>query len=98
MSWLVHLNKFTNRDCVLSFHGMEDIVQFTELNIRPTEQRILSEHELTTLADSPHNSLYLNIDKYLIDLIGQELTFTEILERIKAKDPVAYKKICTALD
>ena len=98
ISWLVHLNKFTNPACKLILHGMDELKEFTPLAIKPVEQRILSEQELVQLTNNEHNSLYLNIDKYLVDLIGTELTFTEILDLIKSKDSVAYNKICTAPD
>jgi hypothetical protein len=42
---------------------------------------------------------YVELDNILLELIGQELTFKEILSYIKMKNSNAYAKLkCTVLD
>ena len=72
---------------------MSALSEFTPLTWRPREDNMLSESDIIRLKSNPHNEIYLKLDQLLVDLIGQELTFTEILEYINVKEPSIYKHV-----
>jgi hypothetical protein len=99
--WLLNLSRYMNEKTKLRLRPMTDLVKFTNhsINFKTTEDFLLSADDVARLKDNIHNKLYLNLDKLLLDLIGQVLTFDEILTYIKEKDPVAFKRIsCVAPD
>jgi hypothetical protein len=43
--------------------------------------------------------MYQRLDTLLLELIGQEVTFQEVLEYLESKDKIAFQKLkCIALD
>jgi hypothetical protein len=99
LGWLINLSKYTNKDTQLKLYSMESLTEFTPLTIIPDEGKILDLSTIERLKTNVHNNMYLRLDNLLLELVGQELTFTEILEYLKNKDPQAYKKLsCTVLD
>ena len=98
LSWLINLNRFSKAK--LRLHGMEALPRFTELNLpSPYEDFRLSDDIIDRLTKIKENEMYLRLDTELVKLIGQELTFQEILEHLKKQDPIAYQKLrCIALD
>jgi hypothetical protein len=93
ISWLVHLSKYTSPHTTLQFHGMDSLVKFTPQTLSPIEEPILDQLTIDRLRGNEHNELYLRLDNYLIELIGQSMTFDEVLAYIKNKDPLAYAKL-----
>ena len=91
ISWLVNLSKYS--DAKLQFYTMEELPNYTPLNVSPEEEKILDNSTIERLTNNVHNEMYLRLDNCLMDLIGQQLTFTEVLEYIKNKDPHAYAKL-----
>lgn len=98
LGWLVNLSKYTSAK--LTLHNLDFITEITGFNLKPKgEQKILSRDAIERLGNNLHNEMYIRLDNLLLDLIGQTVTFTEILNYLKSKDPIAYSKIqCTALD
>ncbi len=98
LTWLINLSKYTSAK--LSLHNLNFVTEVTGINFKPAgEQKILSPEVVKNLENNLHNEMYLKLDNLLLELIGQSLTFTEILDYLKAKDPLAFSKIqCTALD
>lgn len=100
IGWLLHLSQFLNKNATIKLCSMAEISNYTPLHIKSYkhyENSILAPTDIERLINNIHNKVYLQLDDLLLELIGQTLTFTEILEKIKINDPVAYKKICTAL-
>ena len=91
IAWLVNLSKYSTAR--LQFRTMDDLAIYTPLNIGPDEEKILEIDTIERLTNNLHNEMYLRLDNCLLDLIGQQLTFTEVLEYIKNKDPHAYAKL-----
>jgi hypothetical protein len=78
---------------------METISKYTILNIKPSEENLLTSTVIERLSNNIHNEMYIRLDNLLIDLIGKELTFNEIFNYIKTYDPLAYTKLkCIVLD
>lgn len=91
ISWLVNLAKYS--DAKLKFCTMQELSNYTPFNVSPREEKILDDSVIERLTNNVHNELYLRLDNYLLELIGQQLTFTEVLEYIKNKDIHAYAKL-----
>jgi len=99
LSWLINLSRYIDKNTKLNLYGMESLAEFTPLTIVPDEKKILDADVIQRLNTNIHNEIYLRLDKQLFNLIGQQLTFTEILKYIKVQDPIAYSKLkCIALD
>lgn len=99
IAWLVNLNKYTNKDCKLNLYGLDKLNEYTTDKFLPPEDKILTEDEINRLKTNIHNQVYIQIDLYILDLIGKSLTFSEILAHIKSKNPAVYSKLkCIALD
>lgn len=99
LSWIINLSKFINPQCSLRIHDMKAVNMFTPLVIRPEETDVLTPEIVNRLTNNIHNELYLRLDHLLLELVGEEVTFTEVLAHLKAQDPIAYSKLkCIALD
>jgi len=97
LSWLINLSQYT--DTKLRLHNMEALSTFTPLTWSPANDIQFDQTVLNKLSNNIHNEMYLRLDNLLLQLIGQELTFKEILAYLKQQDPQAYQKLqCIALD
>lgn len=97
LSWLINLNRYTTAK--LRFFGMESLLDYTPLNIRPTEYMYFDDDVKQRLSNNIHNEMYVRLDNLLLDLIGQELTFSEVLAYLEFKDKIAFQKLkCIVLD
>ena len=88
-SWLVNLTRYAGKNTKLHLYGMESLKEFTPLLINPNKTMILSSEIIDRLKSNIHNEMYLRIDNLLLSLIGQAMTFDEILKYLKDKDPKA---------
>jgi len=99
LSWLLNLSKYLNTDTNLRLHGMQYLSQFTPLTVIPQEEQLVDDKVIDRLKNNVHNEMYLRLDRLLLDLVGQSLTFKQILEYLKDQDPIAYSTLkCTVLD
>jgi hypothetical protein len=98
LSWLINLNRYTNAR--LKFYGMDQLNEFTPLNIQPIEDTtFIDTSDVQRLTNNIHNEMYQRLENLLLDLIGQELTFSEVLAYLESKDKLAFQKLkCIALD
>ena len=98
LAWLINLSKYTSAK--LSLHNLDFVTEITGIDLKPAgEQKILPVDAIKRLENNLHNEMYIRLDNLLLDLIGQTLTFKEILSYLKVKDPTAYSKLsCIALD
>jgi hypothetical protein len=99
LGWLLNLNRYTKKDVVVRVRGMASISDYTPVHIRPNEKQVLTDNQINHLKNNVHNQTYIQLDNLLLELVGQDLTFMEILEYIKNKNPTGYLKLkCVALD
>jgi len=97
LSWLINLSRYA--DAKLRLHNMDTLSTFTPLSWTPPKDIQFDQTVLDRLSNNIHNEMYLRLDNLLLQLIGQELTFKEILAYLKQQDPQAYQKLsCIALD
>jgi hypothetical protein len=93
-NWLVNLTRYTDKSTTkLHLHGMDSLKEFTPLNIKPNEEKILSQEVVDRLNTNIHNEMYLRIDNLLLSLVGQAMTFNEILTYLKEQDPKACEHV-----
>jgi hypothetical protein len=93
-SWLVNLTRYANKTTTkLHIHGMDSLKEFTPLNISPPEKKILSQEVVDRLNTNIHNEMYLRIDNLLLNLVGQAMTFEEIVTYLKEQDPKACEHV-----
>ena len=92
-SWLVNLTRYAGKNTKLHLHGMESLKEFTPLLINSNETKLLSAEIIDRLSNNIHNEMYLRIDNLLLSLVGQVLTFEEILKYLKEKDPKACEHV-----
>lgn len=85
-SWLVNLTRYTSKTTKLHLSGMNSLKEFTPLNTKPKETMLLSVEVIDRLNSNIHNEMYLRIDDLLLNLIGESMTFDEILKYLKEKD------------
>jgi len=90
-SWLINLTRYISKTTKLHLLGMDSLKEFTPLNIKLKETMLLSAEVIDRLNSNIHNEMYLRIDNLLLTLVGESMTFDEILKYLKEKDP----KACT---
>jgi len=97
LSWLINLNRFSKAK--LKLHNLDAVSMFTPLDWKTPKNIEFDSATIIRLSNNIHNEMYLRLDNLLLQLIGQELTFKEILAYLKQQDPQAYQKLqCIALD
>jgi hypothetical protein len=72
---------------------MDSLKEFTPLDIKPNEEKILSPEVIDRLNTNIHNEMYLRIDNLLLSLVGKAMTFEEILTYLKEQDPKACEHV-----
>ena len=97
LSWLINLSRYA--DAKLRLHNIDALLTFTPLTRKPHKDIQFDQTIIDRLSNNIHNEMYLRLDNLLLQLIGQELTFKEILVYLKQQDLQAYQKLsCIALD
>jgi hypothetical protein len=97
--WLVNLQRFTHAN--IRINHVDSLSDITELKINQNNDFSIKEY-----VDTEKLHFYLSIDKVLTeDLLGQTVSFPDIVKIIKAKYPDVYqeviqrsKDLCIALD
>lgn len=97
LSWLINLNRYTKAK--LKFCSMNDLHLFSPVHYIPPDELVLTDDVKKRLSNNKYNDPFLKLDNLLLDFIGKEVYFQEILEYIKDKDKTAFQKLqCVALD
>jgi hypothetical protein len=97
LSWLINLSRYA--DAKLRLHNMDALSTFTPLTKKSRKDIQFDQAVLDRLSNNTHNEMYLRLDNLLLQLIGQELTFKDILTYLRQQDPIAYSKLsCIVLD
>jgi hypothetical protein len=85
--WLLNLSRFTGPDVKLKFCSIADVGKFTE--VRTIPDKVLDIHVDPAL----FNNLYLQLDTIIFNQIGNELTFRELLQKIKNDDSAKFYEL-----
>jgi hypothetical protein len=92
-SWLVNLTRYAGKNTKLHLIGMDSLKEFTPLDIKPNEIKLLSAEVVDRLNTNIHNEMYLRIDNLLLTLVGESMKFDEILKYLKDNDPKACEHV-----
>jgi hypothetical protein len=99
LSWLLNLKQYLHANAKLRLHDMTALSTFTPLTSNPIEENLLNTRVVERLKTNIHNEMYIRLDSLLLQLVGREMSFVDIMEYLHEQDPTAYSKIkCTALD
>jgi hypothetical protein len=86
--WLLNLSRFLNSDCRLVLKDIAEVVTVTEFNDNPYPNKLVHEiHAPTSL------NAWFHLDNVLRELIGQKLTFGEIVNYIKTTQPELWELV-----
>jgi hypothetical protein len=92
--WLVNLGKFINHDTVLDLQPMSEITKLTNMNDRanviPPTQEFLKEIQMFEWAQL---ELYFFLDQLLLDRVGKQLTYHELMSDIQTNHKELYNLI-----
>jgi len=90
LSWLINLNRYTKAK--LRFFGMEELSNITDFVGTP--RKVSTDINLNLDFE-----MFIRLDKLLMNLVGKELTFDEVLTYLKQEDKTAFQKLqCIVLD
>lgn len=92
-AWLLNLARYQNEDAKLNFRPMSDIGTITAVDLQPEGIAKVSDQLFDQIGQIKNNEMYQRIDTVVFDLIGQSLTFKELLQQIKKSDPDAYEYV-----
>jgi hypothetical protein len=99
LSWLVNLRRYLHANAKLRLYDMTALSTFTPLTINPIEENLLNIQVVERLKTNIHNEMYIRLDSLLLQLVGSEMTFIDIMTYLHEQDPIAYSKLsCIALD
>ena len=99
LSWLLNLKRYLHANTKLRLYDMTFLSTFTPLIVKPIEENLLNNQVIERLKTNIHNEMCIRLDSLLLQLVGKEITFIDIMTYLHEQDPIAYSKIkCTALD
>jgi hypothetical protein len=93
LSWLINLSRYTTETTKFRLNGMDSLDKFTPFHNKPAEENILLDSDIIRLRNNIHNEMYQRMDNLLLSLVGQTMTFKEILKYLKEQDPKAYEHV-----
>lgn len=90
--WLANLSRYLRTDTKIRIRNFQDFFQITNLNLGPTGVTApTSEFVKTLFKDDTNIELWLFLDQILLDLAGQEMTWTELLQHYQSNYPDVIK-------
>ena len=99
LNWILNLKRCLHANAKLKLHDMTALSTFTPLTSNPIGENLLNTQVVERLKTNIHNEMYIRLDSLLLQLVGREMSFIEIMAYLHEQDPIAYSKIkCTALD
>jgi hypothetical protein len=91
--WIANLSKYLNKTTKLRFRDFKDfasVVDFQErAGINPPSAEFVTE----LLDNNPGIDLWLHLDRVLLNLVGQQLTWDELLEHYKSNHQEIIKHV-----
>ena len=86
--WLANLSRHLHPAAKIRFRNFQNLNQITDLNLGPTGVTSATSDFVKTLFKNDDNiELWLFLDQILLDLAGQELTWTQLLEHYRYNHP-----------
>jgi hypothetical protein len=91
--WLLNLARYLNSDATLNLLPMAAISEITGKNIKPDGVIESDSALIEKISLIKNNEMYQRIDTAIFKCVGRSLTFKELLQHVKATDPVAYEYV-----
>ena len=89
LAWLLNLFRYID-GTKINLVSIDSVKEYTPLNIKPEEDKILSDEIVTRLNGNKFNEMYLRMDTRLLDLVGNTWTKMQIMTHLLNRDPQAY--------
>lgn len=87
--WLINLNRYCRPDTIIELKSMSDLTQYAGIDhnagVLPADAEF---YEQIKQFDWEKLELYFYLDQILYDMIGQSLTYQQILDKIKSQPRV----------
>ena len=92
-AWLLNLARYLNSNATLNLLPMTAIRELVGQNIKPKGVLAADPVLVEQILLLKTNTMYQRIDAVIFNLIGQSMTFKELLQHIKNIDPAAYEYV-----
>jgi hypothetical protein len=92
--WIANLSKYLRQDTIIRLRNFKDFGQITDLNLKPKAVTSPTKQFVEMLfKDDPNIEFWLHLDQILLDLVGQELTWPQLIEYYQHKHPDIIKHV-----
>jgi hypothetical protein len=92
--WVANLSGYLRNDTKIRFRNFKDFAQITHIDAKPTGVIAPDQKFIDALfKDDVNIELWLFLDQILLDLSGQEMTWTELLQYYHTNHPDIIKHV-----
>jgi hypothetical protein len=90
--WLANLSCYMHRDAKIRFRNFKEFNNITNLNFNESA-RVSANFVDTLFKDDTNIELWLFLDRILLDLAGQEMTWSQLLDYYQRNHPDVIKHV-----
>jgi hypothetical protein len=92
--WIANVSRYLRKDTKIRLRNFKDFGQITDLNLKPKAVTSPTKQFVEMLfKDDPNIEFWLYLDQILLDLVGQELTWPQLIEYYQHKHPDIIKHV-----
>ena len=92
--WIANISRYLRKDTKIRLRNFKDFGQITDLNLKPKAVTSPTKQFVEMLfKDDPNIEFWLYLDQILLDLVGQELTWPQLIEYYQHKHPDIIKHV-----
>ena len=92
--WIANISRYLQKDTKIRLRNFKDFVQITDLNLKPKAVTSPTKQFVEMLfKDDPNIEFWLYLDQILLDLVGQELTWSQLIEYYQHNHPNIIKHV-----
>jgi hypothetical protein len=92
--WIANVSKYLRKDTKIRLRNFKEFGQITDLNLKPKAVTSPTKQFVEMLfKDDPNIEFWLYLDRILLDLVGQELTWPQLIEYYQHKHPDIIKHV-----
>jgi hypothetical protein len=92
--WIANVSKYLRKDTKIRLRNFKEFGQITDLNLKPKAVTSPTKQFVEMLfKDDPNIEFWLYLDQILLDLVGQELTWPQLIEYYQHKHPDIIKHV-----
>ena len=90
--WVANLSGYMHRDAKIRFRNLKELDNITNFNLNESA-RVSANFVDTLFKDDINIELWLFLDQILLDLAGQEMTWSELLDYYQRNHPDVIKHV-----